>query len=93
MENFTNGVCIRYFYNSKERKYYSFGADGFKWPYLEHGMAQRNNIYLTTIIQKCSNDSVINEIFGQCPSQKEIDDYLSKYLFIFHRYSNRSNQF
>ena len=83
VENFTNGVCIRYFYNSKERKYYSFGADGFKWPYLEHGMAQRNNIYLTTIIQKCSNDSVINEIFGQCPSQKEIDDYLSKYFGIY----------
>ena len=83
VENFTNGVCIRYFYNSKERKYYSFGADGFKWPYLEHGMAQRNNIYLTTIIQKCSNDSVINEIFGQCPSQKEIDDYLSKYCGIY----------
>ena len=83
VENFTNGVCIRYFYNSKEKKYYSLGADGFKWPHLEHGMAQRSNIYLTTIIQKCSNDSIINEIFGECPSQKEIDDYLSKYFGIY----------
>ena len=83
VENFTNGVCIRYFYNSKEKKYYSLGAEGFKWPHLEHGMAQRSNIYLTTIIQKCSNDSIINEIFGECPSQKEIDDYLSKYFGIY----------
>ena len=83
VENFTNGVCIRHFYNSSGKKYYSFGTDGFKWPYLEHGIAQRNNIYLTTIVQKCSNDSIINEIFGNCPPQKEIDDYVSKYLAIY----------
>ena len=83
VENFTNGVCIKHFYNSKEKKYYSFGTEGFKWPYLEHGIAQRNNIYLTTIVQKCSNDSIINEIFGKCPPQKEIDDYLRKYFGIY----------
>jgi hypothetical protein len=56
------------------------GDNGFKWPYLEHGIAQRKNIYLTTIVQKCSNDSITNEIFGKCPPQKEIDDYLEKYF-------------
>ena len=83
IENFTNGVCIKHFYNSKERKYYFFGEEGFKWPYLEHGIAQRNNIYLTTIVQKCSNNSVTNKIFGECPPQKEIDDYISKYFGIY----------
>ena len=83
VENFTNSVCIRYFYNSTQRKYFSTEDKDFSWPYLEHGISQRNNIYLTTIIQKCSNDSVINKIFGQCPSQKEIDDYLSKYFGIY----------
>ena len=83
VENFTNSVCIRYFYNSTQRKYFSIEDKGFSWPYLEHGISQRNNIYLTTIIQKCSNDSVINKIFGQCPTQKEIDDYLSKYFGIY----------
>ena len=83
VENFTNGVCIRYYYNSEEKIYYSFEDSGFKWPHLEHGIAQRNNIYLTTIVQKCSNDSIINEIFGKCPSQKDIDDYISKYLGIY----------
>ena len=83
VENFTNGVCIRHYYNSTERKYYSLEEEGFSWPYLQHGTAHRNNIYLTTIIQKCSNDSIINEIFGLCPSQKEIDDYVNKYFAIY----------
>ena len=83
VENFTNAVCIRHFYNSTEKKYYSSGTEGFKWPYLEHGIAQRNNIYLTTIVQKCSNDSIINEIFGQCPPQQEIDAYVSKYFGVY----------
>ena len=83
VENFTNSVCIRHYYNSTEHKYYKLEDKGFSWPHLEHGIAQRNNIYLTTIIQKCSNDSIINQIFGQCPSQKEIDDYLSKYFGIY----------
>ena len=83
VENFTNGVCIRHYYNSSERKYYSLEEKGFKWPYLEHGISQRNNIYLTTIVQKCSNDSIINQLFGMCPSQKEIDDYVSRYFAIY----------
>ena len=83
VENFTNGICIRHYYNSKEKKYYSSDEEGFVWPHLEHGISQRNNIYLTTIVQKCSNDSVINNIFGKCPSQKEIDDYLKRYFGIY----------
>ena len=83
VENFTNGVCIRHYYNSTEKKYYSSEEEGFEWPHLEHGIAQRNNIYLTTIIQKCTNDSVINGLFGKCPSQKDIDNYLSKYFGIY----------
>ena len=83
IENFTNGVCIRYYYNSTERKYYSLEDKGFLWPHMQHGISQKNNIYLTTTIQKCSNDSIINEILGQCPSEKEIDEYLLKYFAIY----------
>ena len=83
VENFTNAVCIKYYYNSNEKKYYFLGEKGFIWPYLEHGMAHRNNIYLTTYIQKCHNDSKINELFGSCPPQEEIDEYVRKYSFIY----------
>ena len=64
-------------------KYYPLYDEGFSWPHLEHGLTQKNNIYLTTIIQKCSNDSIINKLFGQCPSQKEINEYLNKYSEIY----------
>jgi hypothetical protein len=81
--NFTNAVCIRHFYNSTQKKYYSLEEEGFFWPYLEHGIAQRNNIYLMTIVQKCTNDSIINKLFGNCPSQREIDQYVSQYFGIY----------
>ena len=81
--NFSNAVCIKHFYNSTEKKYYSLEEEGFLWPYLEHGTAQTDNIYLTTVVQKCTNDSIINKLFGSCPSQKEIDEYISQYFAIY----------
>ena len=83
VDNFTNSACIRYYYNSKIRQYFPLGSKEFIWPYLEHGTASRNNVYLTTIVQKCNNDSVINNIFGKCPSQEEIDDYINKFIAIY----------
>ena len=83
VDNFTNAVCIKHYYNSAEKKYYFLGQEGFIWPHLEHGMAHKNNIYLTTYIQKCHNNSKINELFGNCPPQEEIDNYVKKYSFIY----------
>ena len=82
--NFTNSACIKYYYNSKEKKYYSLGDNNFVWPFLENGISQNNNnIYLTTIVQKCTNYSIIKEILGECPTQKEIDEHLNKYFEIY----------
>ena len=88
IDNFTNAVCIRYYYNSTEKQYYNLEDKGFLWPYLEHGTAQKNNIYLTTIIEKCSNHSKMNDIFGDCPSQKDIDNYLSKYFAVYFYFTD-----
>ena len=52
----------------------------FIWPLLEHGTARRNNVYLTTIVQKCTNNSAL---FGKCPSQEEIDAYINKFFEIY----------
>ena len=88
VDNFTNSVCIRYYYNSKTRQYFPMGDKEFIWPHLEHGTARRNNIYLTTIVQKCRNDSVINKIFGNCPPQEEIDEYINKYFAIYFYFTD-----
>ena len=76
--NFTNAVCIRYYYNSSERKYYFFQEKGFIWPHIEHGLSHRENVYLTTSVQKCINNSIINNILGNCSSQEEIDKYVNR---------------
>ena len=81
--NFTNAVCIKYYYNSSLKKYFSLEEEGFIWPHLEHGIAHRNNIYLSTYVQKCKNNSVINNILGNCSSQEEIDAYVNRYNFLY----------
>ena len=83
INNFNHSACLRYYYSSSEDKYYLADSNKFKWPFLAHGTAQKNNVFLHTTIQKCTNDSVINKIFGQCPTQIEIDDYVSKLQAIF----------
>ena len=85
IENFTNAACMRYYYNSKENKYYSVGDKGFIWPYLEHGISRRDNVYLTTMLEKCSNNSVLTKLLGNCASDESIEEYVKKY-FGFYMY-------
>ena len=87
--NFTNAVCIKYYYNSTEKKYYKLEEEGFKWPHLEHGMSNRQNIYLSTSILKCRNNSIINTILGNCSSQEEIDKYVNKYNFLYLYFTDK----
>ena len=81
--NLTNAACIKFYYNSKDKIYYDFKDKNFCWPYLENGISQINNIYLTTIVQKCTNTSFSNYILGECSPQKDIDDYLMKFSSIY----------
>ena len=81
--NLTNAACIKFYYNSTEKIYYDFKDKNFCWPNLENGISQINNIYLTTIVQKCTNTSFSNYILGECSPQKDIDDYLMKFSSIY----------
>ena len=83
INNFTNSACIRYYYKNTDKKYYSIESNEFVWPHLESGNTRKDNIYLTTTVQKCTNNSVINSLFGECPPQKEIDEYINKYISIY----------
>ena len=86
INNFTNSACIRYYYKYKDRKYYSINSNEFIWPYLENGIDRKNNAFLTATVQKCTNNSVINRLFGECPPQKEIDEYINKYIAIYFHF-------
>jgi hypothetical protein len=83
INNFNNSACLRYYYNSTEKIYYSIDNEKFIWPYLAHGTSQKNNIFLHTTIEKCTDNSPTNQLFGECPSQEEMDEYTSKIVAIF----------
>ena len=77
----TNALCIKYYYNSTDKKYYSIKNDTnnkFIWPYLQHGLSNRNNVLLATFIEKCYNNSITNQIFGKCNTEEKINSYLNQ---------------
>ena len=88
--NFTNAACIRYYYNSSKQKYYSLEENGFIWPHLEHGISRRDNIFLTTIIEKCNNNSVLNQLLGDCASSESIEEYINRYYGFYMYFLDNS---
>ena len=79
-DNFTDGACLRYYYNNEKHKYYPIeDEENFKYPYLIHGSGNKNNLFLGTVIEKCENSSITSEILGSCGPVKEIEEYFEKY--------------
>jgi hypothetical protein len=77
---FTDGACLRYYYNNTNHKYYPIeDEENFKYPYLIHGSGHKDNLFLGTIIEKCENSSITSQILGSCASDKEIEDYFEEY--------------
>lgn len=83
--NFTNSACVRYYYNSEKKTYYTTGENEFVWPHMEHGISRRDNVFLTTLIEKCSNESVLTDKLGYCASAESIEEYIQRY-FGFYLY-------
>ena len=73
--------CIKYYYNSEDKKYYSINDySNFKWPYIRENIQKIDkNIAFGTFIEKCTNNSNINDILGDCYSQEIINNYLSNF--------------
>ena len=91
-----NAACIRYYYNKTEKKYYSANdTNKFKWPYLQHGIDNNDNILLGTIIEKCNNNSITNQLFGYCKTENEIINYIKEYnclhIEVLNNYIDCSN--
>ena len=77
-KDISNAICIRYYYNKTEQTYYSSNNISFKYPYLENGISNRNNTVLSTFIEKCTNDSITNNILDGCESEENIQNYLKE---------------
>ena len=80
VDNFTDGACLRYYYNNEKHKYFPIeDEENFKYPYLIHGTGNKNNLFLGTVIEKCKNSSITSEILGSCGPVKEIEEYFEEY--------------
>ena len=84
--------CIKYYYNSIDKKYYSIhDTFNFKWPYIRENITDgKNKNSFATFVEKCSNNSVLSEILGSCYSEEKINEYLSIFNKIFISFTNNN---
>ena len=101
VKNYTSSICIRFYFNPKEQRYYEIGNDGYVEPYIETSSFNEKQYPFKIIIEKCLNNSFINNNIGYiCNSEININKYFDIYdeIFIYFTYNqimpmNRNNQF
>mgnify|MGYP006873041801 CR=1 FL=1 len=101
VKNYTSSICIRFYFNPNEQKYYEIGNDGYVEPYLETSKFNEKQYSFKIIIEKCLNTSFINNNIGYiCNSENNINKYFDIYdeIFIYFSYNqimpfNSHNQF
>ena len=78
--DFESHVCLRYYYNPTEKKFYNNSEKGFNYPYLIHGTANKENLFYYITIETCRNDSHYNLIYGEnsCGTNNEISEWRIK---------------
>ena len=87
--NFASAICIRFYFNPIDKQYYEIGNDGFVEPFLETYDLNEKKYPYNIIIEKCINNTFINDIVGyKCNTQNEINHYLDIYNEIFIYISN-----
>lgn len=86
--NYSKSICLRYYYNPNEKQYYEVGFDGFISPKLETNEIFEKKYVYKIIIEKCVNNSFINNMGYTCNNEYEIDKYLDMHTEIFTYFSN-----
>ena len=74
-KTFSESVCIKKYYSSKDKKYFNKGESGFIWPTLEHGSSHPNRTVYGIIVEACQNNSLINS----CNSIEAIESFFRRY--------------
>ena len=100
VKNYTSSICIRFYFNPKEQRYYEIGNDGYIEPYIETSKFNEKQYPFKIIIEKCLNNSFINNNIGyKCNSEININKYFDIYdeIFMYFSYNqimplNRNNQ-
>ena len=102
LDRFLNkGLCVKKFYNSTTKKTINFDNPEFKYPILAHGNSNPNEILYGIFMQRCQNNSMINNY--TCYDSKKIDSliklaveysiyFIEQNIFI-NNYKNPFNHF
>ena len=87
--NYSNSICLRYYYNPLDKVYYEIGFQGYISPYLESNLINERRYIYKIIIEKCYNNSIFtNKMNYNCNNKNEIIKYLNIYNDVFIRFSN-----
>ena len=78
LKNFYNSLCISKYYNLTNNKMIDKNDDNFIYPTLIHGASQSNNFEYGVYIQKCQNNTNINN--NNCYSSTGIELFLKKVI-------------
>ena len=90
ISNYTKSICMRFYYNPNDHKYYEIGLGGYISPNLKTSYLAENRYLYKIIIEKCDNNSIFNEKFNySCNNNNEITKYLNLYNNIFMYFSNK----
>ena len=85
--------CIKYYYNSDNKKYYSINDNtNFKWPFIKQNIPNYENTVFGIFVEKCENNSILNEILGECYPEEKINEYLYYFNNIFLSFINSKFQ-
>ena len=90
--NITNGICIKYYYNSTSKNYFSLDdKENFKYPKISYN--NNSKPILTAIMEKCRNDSMSKIIYGNCADENETNNYLNSFNSITLNYLDNQVDF
>ena len=79
---FKYGYCLKKYYNNITKTIHNINDKNITSPYLQYGASNLKNIYYGIYIQKCQNDSHINN--NSCYDNETIEKYISKNLTAYN---------
>ena len=79
---FKYGYCLKKYYNNNTKTIHNINEKDIKFPYLQYGASNSNNIYYGIYIQKCQNHSQINN--NSCYDNETIEKYISNNLSAYN---------
>ena len=79
---FRYGYCIKKYYNNITKTVYDKNDPNFVYPHLEYGASNPKNYNYGIYLQKCQNDTIINN--NSCYDDETIEKYNSKNITAYN---------